>query len=54
MAGIAWGLADGIDLPNSLRLGIAAAAENAGQLLPARLDPEHVLEMAEQVQVEEM
>lgn len=51
-AGIAWGLSTGHDLVASLKLGIAAAAENAAALLPARLDPQHVLELAEQVRAD--
>lgn len=38
-AGIAWGLGQGIDVPGALRLGLAAAAQNLRDLLPARLDP---------------
>jgi 1-phosphofructokinase family hexose kinase len=41
-AGIAVGLARGVDLPDAVLYGVAAAAENATQLLPARLDPERV------------
>lgn len=41
-AGIAVGLARGADLPDAVLYGVAAAAENATQLLPARLDPERV------------
>jgi 1-phosphofructokinase family hexose kinase len=52
-AGIAWGLSLGRAPLDALRLGIAAAAENAGELLPARLDPQRVQEMAEQVRIEE-
>lgn len=52
-AGIAWGLTTGRDIIASLKLGVAAAAENAAMLLPARLDPQRVLEMAEKVRFEE-
>jgi 1-phosphofructokinase family hexose kinase len=41
-AGIAVGLARGDDVVDAVRYGMAAAAENAGQLLPARLDPTRV------------
>ena len=41
-AGTAWGLAAGEPMLESLRLGMAAAAENVAQLLPARLDSEAV------------
>ncbi|HEX3869318.1 MAG TPA: PfkB family carbohydrate kinase [Pirellulales bacterium] len=42
-AGIAWGLSEGRSVPEAVRLGMAAAAENLGQLLPARLDRARVL-----------
>ena len=38
-AAIAWGTREGRDLVDAVRLGIAAAGENLGQLLPCRLDP---------------
>ncbi len=37
-AGLAWSLQRGEDMPSAIRTGIAAAAQNAEQLLPARLD----------------
>ena len=37
-AGIAWATASGMEMPDAIRLGIAAAANNVEQLLPARLD----------------
>ena len=37
-AGIASALAGGEDMPNAVLTGMAAAADNVGQLLPARLD----------------
>lgn len=37
-AGLAWALQHGEDMPTAIRTGIAAAAQNAEQLLPARLD----------------
>lgn len=41
MAGtIAWATGAGRPLPEAVRLGIAAAAQNVRQLLPARLNPE--------------
>jgi len=46
-AGIAVGLARGDDLPDAVRLGVAAAAENVARLLPARLDPERVAARAD-------
>ncbi len=45
-AGIAAGLTSGMDMPAALRLGIAAAADNASMLLPARLNPERVRSLA--------
>jgi 1-phosphofructokinase family hexose kinase len=53
-AGIAWGLSLGREPLDALKLGIAAAAQNAGELLPARLDPERVQEMAERVTIDEV
>jgi 1-phosphofructokinase family hexose kinase len=38
-AGLAWTLQSGDDMPAAIRAGIAAAAQNAQQLLPARLSP---------------
>jgi tagatose 6-phosphate kinase len=37
-AGIAWATAKNMNMFDAIRLGIAAAADNVGQLLPARLD----------------
>lgn len=37
-AGIAWALARGDEIESAVRLGMAAAADNLRQLLPARLD----------------
>lgn len=42
-AGLAWGLSQGIAVPQAACLGIAAASENVRDLLPARLDPHRVL-----------
>jgi 1-phosphofructokinase family hexose kinase len=50
-AGIAWGLQRGLDVPGAVRLGVAAAAENARQLLPARLDVDRVLALAGGIEV---
>lgn len=36
-AGLAWALQRGEEMPTAIRTGIAAAAQNAEQLLPARL-----------------
>jgi tagatose 6-phosphate kinase len=45
-AGIAWSIAQGASPAEWVQLGIAAAAENASQLLPARLDPQRVRSLA--------
>jgi tagatose 6-phosphate kinase len=41
-AGLAWGVSEGKQPRDALRLAVAAAVENVTQLLPARLDPELV------------
>ena len=48
-AGLTASLAEGHDLPTAVRYGIAAAGDNAAQLLPARLSPSRVRTLAEQV-----
>lgn len=48
-AGIAWAVANGHPLPEAVRFGIAAAADNVQQLLPARLDPARVSESATRI-----
>lgn len=48
-AGIASSLARGLHVREAVAIGIAAAAENARQLLPARLEPQRVLQLAAQV-----
>ena len=45
-AAIAWAIRDGRGLIDAVKLGIAAAAENLAELLPARLDPANVQRMA--------
>ena len=49
--GIAWGLANAMPLTESIKIGIAAAAENASQLLPARLDLSIVKKRKDQVKL---
>lgn len=49
-AGLAWALRAGRDMPAAAKFGIAAAAENAGMLLPGRLDLAKVEARAKQVQ----
>jgi 1-phosphofructokinase family hexose kinase len=41
-AGVAWAIRAGSEMPEAIRFGMAAAAENATMLLPARLDLERV------------
>lgn len=48
-AGMAWGIAQGCDVPDAIPFGIAAAADNAAQLLPSRLDADRVQRGAESV-----
>jgi 1-phosphofructokinase family hexose kinase len=45
-AGCAWSIARGDDMLTAARIGMAAAIENALALLPARIDPQRVLERA--------
>jgi 1-phosphofructokinase family hexose kinase len=52
-AAIAWAIRDGREMVEALKLGIAAAVENLGTLLPARLDPARVSQRAELVRVKE-
>jgi 1-phosphofructokinase family hexose kinase len=51
-AGLAVALDRGDDIAAALRLGVAAAAMNARELLPARLDARSVTELAAGVRVE--
>jgi tagatose 6-phosphate kinase len=51
-AGTAWGLHLGLEMREALQLGVAAAAENVAQLLPALLDPQAVRRRAATVRVE--
>ncbi len=50
-AGLAAALDAGADVLDAVRQGIAAAAYNATQLLPCRLDPERIQELLTQVPV---
>ncbi|MDA0834327.1 MAG: 1-phosphofructokinase family hexose kinase [Planctomycetota bacterium] len=52
-AGLAFGLDRGMSLVEAVRIGIAAAADNAGQLLPSRLDLDRVQERAQDVCVDD-
>jgi len=51
-AGFAWATATGQEPLAAIRCGVSAAAENARQLLPARLDPDVVLRGADEVKFE--
>ncbi len=51
-AGLAWGLSSDRDLLQSLAIGIAAAAQNAAQLLPARVNGPQALDAAGRVAIE--
>ena len=49
-AGIAnWPKRGGDELPEAVKYGMAAAADNVRQLLPARLDPQRVDELRMQI-----
>lgn len=50
-AGIAWATDKGLEPVEAIRYGVAAAADNLGQLLPARLDPARVEALARKVEV---
>ena len=51
-AGLAWGIVQGQNPLAALSLGVAAAAENVGQLLPARFEPAAVQKRRSSVVVE--
>jgi 1-phosphofructokinase family hexose kinase len=51
-AGLTVALAEGRAPPEAVAFGIAAAADNAGQLLPGRLDRERIARLRRQVQWE--
>mgnify|MGYP001159105798 CR=1 FL=1 len=53
-AGIAWGIAQGWDVPDAVRLGIAAAGDNVTQLLPARIDRQRVEHLTSSVVIERL
>jgi len=53
-ATIAWATRAGRPLPNAVRLGIAAAAQNVRQVLPCRLDPQTLEAGAAAVAVERL
>jgi len=51
-ATIAWATRAGRTLPEAVRLGVAAAAQNASQVLPCRIDPRQLESGAARVHVE--
>jgi 1-phosphofructokinase family hexose kinase len=53
-AGIALQFAQGESLPEAVRFGMGAAASNAEQLLPARLDFDRAAELSRRVRVEKI
>ena len=53
-AGIAWGIAQGLEVPDAVRLGVAAAGDNLTQLLPARIDRQRVESLAQRVVIERL
>src|SRR5690606_26324509 len=53
-AGIAWGIAQGLEVPDAVRLGVAAAGDNLTQLLPARIDRERVEKLASTIAIERL
>ena len=53
-AGVAWALDGGADVVATIGLGIAAATENLSQLLPARLNPQRVRELARSIAPERL
>jgi 1-phosphofructokinase family hexose kinase len=50
-AGLAVGLDAGRDVVDALRLGMAAAADNLGTLLPARIEKSHVERILDTIEV---
>jgi 1-phosphofructokinase family hexose kinase len=50
--GIAWGIARGVDPLEAIRIGVAAAAENARTSLPGHIDPKAVERLRAAVRVE--
>ncbi len=51
-AALAWAVCDGVPVPEAVRFGIAASVDNLRQLLPCRLNPDHVRRIADTVHVE--
>ncbi len=53
-AGIAWAMSKGCEPLECIRVGIVTAAQNAGELLPGRLNAEDALGKARRVHVEKL
>jgi tagatose 6-phosphate kinase len=53
-AGIAWGLFRGREPLDSIALGMAAAAENLPSLMPARINPSRVEQLAATIRAEKI
>lgn len=51
-AALAVAISEGKSMPEAIRFGLAAASDNVGQLLPARLDRTRIAALAQTVQVE--
>jgi fructose-1-phosphate kinase PfkB-like protein len=52
VAGIALGVEQGMRVVDATRFGLGATADNAATLLPARVDPARVSDLADAVEVE--
>ncbi len=53
-AGIAWAVRDGREMIDAVKFGMAAAAENLGELLPSRLDLATVEQSLKDVSIHEV
>ncbi len=51
---IAWAKTQGMETPESVRLGLAAATDNLRYPLPARFDPDRARDLAQQIVLEEV
>lgn len=50
-AAIAWAISQGLEVPQAVRYGMAAAAQNLGDLLPCRLDATATKRLAETIEL---
>ena len=48
-AGIAWSIASGKEMIEAIQFGVAAACDNVGQLLPARIDARRIAKLQARV-----